>query len=137
MPLTGPSELVSFDGVAALESTRDAVGDGLLSFVEFTSSDHTPLFVADSVVELYRDEAHLMDHYDRVLAHLNMDFMGRDAYEKTLLPNAGRVRAIVTRMEALILLRILAGDEGLYIALTPDANVQAVIDAVEPVMDIE
>lgn len=135
MPLTGTSELVEFDGSAALEATRDAVSDDLLSFVEFTSSAHTPLYVADSIVDLYRDEDHLRSHYDQVLAHLNMDFLERDTYEKTLLPNAGRVRAQVTRMEELILLRMLTADEGLYIALAPDASVEAAIDAVEPIMD--
>ncbi|WP_255197208.1 hypothetical protein [Halorarius litoreus] len=137
MPLTGPSELASFDGVAAMEAARDVVGDDLLSFVEFTSDAHRPLFVADEIVELYRDEDHLQRHYDRVLAHLNMDFLERDTYEKTLLPNAGRVRAIVTRMEGLTLLRMLAADEGLYVALAPDADVEPVIDAVEPVMGTE
>ncbi|WP_255148760.1 hypothetical protein [Halorarius halobius] len=135
MGLTGTSELASFDGDAALEAAREAAGDDLLSFVEFTSDDHRPLYVADEIVEMYRDEEHLLDHYDRVLAHLNMDFLERDTYEGTLLPNAGSVRAIVTRMDELVLLRMLAGGEGLYIALAPGADVDAVIDAVEPVTD--
>lgn len=137
MPLTGRSELASFDGTTALEAAHEAVGDDVLSFVEFTSDEHRPLYVADEIVDLYRDEAHLRSHYDRVLAHLNMDFLERDTYEKTLLPNAGRVRAIVTRMEELTLLRMLAADEGLYIALAPGADVEAVIEAVEPVMGTE
>lgn len=135
MGITGPSALAEFDGEAALAAARDAAGDGVLSFVEFTGDDYAVLFVADEVLDLYRDEAHLHDHYDRVLAHLNMDFLERDAYEKTLLPNAGDVRAIVTRMEGLTLLRMLAGSEGVYVALSPDVDVGAVVDAVEPVMD--
>lgn len=135
MTITGPSALAEFDGEAALVAARDAAGDGVLSFVEFTGDDYAVLFVADEVLDLYRDETHLRDHYDRVLAHLNMDFLERDTYEKTLLPNAADVRAIVTRMEALTLLRMLAGSEGVYVALSPGADAGAVIDAVEPVMD--
>jgi hypothetical protein len=137
MPLSRESELVGFDADAALAAARRAGGDGVRSFVEFTATEFRTLYVEDSILELYRDEDHLQEHYGQVLDHLNMDFLERDAYEQTLLPNAGRVRSIVTQMEELTLLRVLYGDEGLYIALDPDAPIVETTDAVEAVMSGE
>jgi hypothetical protein len=135
MPLTRDSELVAFDAEAALAAAQAAAGDGgVLSFVEFTADEFRTLFVTDEVLSMYRDEDHLQEHYDQVLSHLNMDFLERDAYEQTLLPNAGRVRSIVTQMDEMTLLRVLYGDRGLYIALAPAAPIVAVTDAVEAEM---
>lgn len=86
------------------------------------------------MLELYRDRDHLHDHYDRVLSHLHMDILERDVYEDTLLPNAGDVRAIVTYMEEMTLVRVIVGDQGLYVALDPGHSVRAVVAAVEPVL---
>lgn len=133
MPLTGESTLVSFDGDAAVEAVREAAGDGVLSVSAFTSDDFEILYVAEPVLELYRDEEHLHEHYDRVLSHLNMDILERDVYENTLLPNAGEVRGIVTYMEEMTLVRVIVGEQGLYVALDPDQSVRTVLDAVEPV----
>lgn len=130
MPLRDDPTLAGFDVEAALRATRDAAGDGLLSFVEFTPREYHIVFVDDAVVDLYRDEDHLREHYGQVLSHLNMDFLERDTYEQALLPNAGSVRALVTLMDEIALLRVLVGDEGLYIALGPDVEVQAVTDAI-------
>lgn len=138
MALTGESELVGFDAAAALDAAREAVGhDAVRSFVEFTFDEFTILYVDDGIVSMYRDEDHLREHYGRVLSHLNMDFMERDAYEQTLLPNAGRVRALVTHMEQLTLLRVIVGSKGLYLALDPAVSARAVTDAIEEVLDID
>lgn len=135
MPLTRDAELVDFDAAAALEAAREAAPqDGVLSFVEFTADEFRTLYVADEILDMYRDEAHLQEHYDQVLSHLNMDFLERDAYEQTLLPNAGRVRSIITQMDDMTLLRVLYGDSGLYIALAPDSPIVPVTDAVEAEM---
>lgn len=131
MALTGDPELVSFDAAAALDAARAATDGDVRSFVEFTAEEFTILYVDDGILAMYRDEAHLREHYGQVLSHLNMDFLERDTYETMLLPNAGRVRAIVTRMDELTLLRYLEGDEGLYIALDPDSSVPAVTNAIE------
>ncbi|MFC7234552.1 DUF7522 family protein [Halosegnis marinus] len=134
MPLTGASTLVSFDGDAATAAVREAAGDGVASVSAFTTDDFEILYVSDDVLALYRDEAHLREHYDEVLSHLNMDILEKEVYEGTLLPNAGRVRASVTYMDDLTLLRVVVEEEGLYIALQPDAPVRTVVDAVEPVL---
>jgi hypothetical protein len=64
-----------------------------------------------------------------------MDFLERETYEKTLLPNAGHVRANVTVMDRLTLLRVFVGDEGLYIALRPDSETRDVAEAVIEAVD--
>ena len=135
MPFIQETELVDFDARAALEAARDAGGDGVRSFVEFTADEFRTLYVDDGILSMYRDEEHLREHYERVLDHLNMDFLEREAYEQTLLPNAGRVRSIVTQMEDLTLLRVLHGDHGLYIALDPEVSIVDVTDSVETVME--
>ncbi|MFQ3318932.1 MAG: hypothetical protein ACI8UR_001993 [Natronomonas sp.] len=132
MPLTGEPELVDFDAETALERTRDVCGDSLQSFMEFTQDEYNIVHVADEVLEMYRDEEHLHDHYSRVLDHLHMDFMERDTYENTLLPNAGTVTSLVTHMDSLTLLRVFDGEAGLYIALDPGCSAEAVTEAIEP-----
>lgn len=134
MPLTRAPALVDLDAAAALEAARDAAGDDVWSFVEFTADEFRTLYVSDRVLSMYRDEDHLEEHYGQVLDHLNMDFLEREAYEHTLLPNAGRVRSIVTQMDDMTLLRVLYGDSGFYIALDPEAHIVPVTDAVEAVM---
>lgn len=152
MPYEGTPGLAEFDAGEALERAREvdggertegprgssderneSDGDDVLTFVEFTADEYNVVYVADEVLELYRDEAHMHDHFERVLNHLHLDFMERDAYEDMLLPNAGSVTALTTEMEEMTLLRLLSGDDGLYVALAPSADVRAIIDAVEPV----
>lgn len=133
MPYEGTPGLAAFDAGAALERAREVDGDDVLTFVEFTHDEFNVVYVADEVLELYRGEGHMLDHFERVLNHLHLDFMERDAYEDLLLPNAGAVTALTTKMEEMTLLRLLSGDDGLYVALSPDANVGAIVDAVEPV----
>lgn len=134
MPLTGEPELVDFDADAALERARDACGSGVQSFMEFTHNEYNIVYVHDDILEMYRDEAHLRDHYGRVVDHLHMDFMERDTIESTLLPNAGRVTSLVTHTEELTLLRIFDDEAGVYLALDPDCSAEAVIEAIEPLI---
>jgi hypothetical protein len=135
MSHTKKSTLVAFDGDEARAAVHEAAGDSLLSVTGFTSDDFEILYVADAVLDLYRDRDHLHEHYDQVLSHLHMDIMERDVYENTLLPNAGAVRAIVTYMEEMTLVRVIVDEQGLYVALAPDQSVRAVVEAVEPVLD--
>jgi hypothetical protein len=46
------------------------------------------------------------------------------------------VRALLTYMEELTLLRVLVGTEGLYLALDPSASAREVTDAVEDALDV-
>lgn len=134
MALTGEPELVSFDTAEALERARDLCGDGVQSLMEFTKDEYNIVYVHEDIVEMYRDEAHLRDHYGRVLDHLHMDFMERDTYENSLLPNAGSVTSLVTHMEELTLLRVFEDEGGLYVALDPGCSAEAVIEEIEPLL---
>lgn len=133
MPYEGTPGLVAFEAGEALERARGVGGDDILTFIEFTADEFNVVYVADEVLELYRDEAHMREHFQEVLNHLHLDFMERDAYEDMLLPNAGSVTSLTTRMEEMTLLRLLSGDDGLYVALSPDADVGDIVDAVEPI----
>lgn len=134
MPLSGESELVDFDADEALQRAREACDDGVQSVMEFTHDEYNILFVEDEIVSMYRDEEHLREHYSRVLDHLHMDFMERDTYENTLLPNAGSVSSLVTVMDELTLLRVFGANAGLYIALDPDCSAEAVVEAIGPLL---
>lgn len=134
MTITGESKLVDLDADAALERARDVCGDGVQSLMEFTHDEYNIVYVHEDIVSMYRDEEHLREHYGRVLDHLHMDFMERDTYENTLLPNAGRVTSLVTRMDELTLLRVFDEQAGLYIALDPGCSAEAVIEVIEPLL---
>lgn len=134
MAITGDPELADFDVEEALERIRTVCGEGVLSLMEFTHHEYNIVYVHEDVVGMYQDEAHLEDHYSRILDHLHMDFMERDTYENTLLPNAGSVTSIITHMEELTLLRIFDETTGLYIALDPECSAEAAIEEIEPLI---
>jgi len=129
MALTQASTLVSFDADAALAAVRDQVGEGLLAGVEFTTDDHRTLYAADVVVELYGDEAAMLDHFEEIHRYVHVDFTERELFEDVV--GGGDVRAMVTYMDHATLVRVIDEREGLFVTVAPDAEVTAVVEAVE------
>jgi hypothetical protein len=90
MALTGEPELVSFDTAEALDRARDVCGDGVQSLTEFSKDEYDSAFVHEDVVEMYREGAHLRDHYGRVLDHLHMDSWSGTPTRTPCSPTRGR-----------------------------------------------
>ena len=131
MALRNSTNIVAFDADAAMEAAREVAGDALRTAVEYDQESYNVLFVDDTVQSLYADKEDMYDHFDAISSYVHLDFAERDLFEESLLPAAGAVQALVTRMEYLTLVRIFVGDEGLFLSLDPDTPVIEVIDAVK------
>ncbi|PSP79535.1 hypothetical protein BRC81_04810 [Halobacteriales archaeon QS_1_68_20] len=66
----------------------------------------TGVFVADETLSMYRDEAHMREHFDQIHNHVHMDFMEVNLMVDSLVPPAEQVRYITTAMDVRTLVRI-------------------------------
>ena len=126
------SAIVGCDARAVVDAAREAAGDSLRTVVEYDIDTFRPLYVDETTRSMYRSEARMYDHFDRIHAFVHVDFTERDLFQEDLLPPAGDVRAIVTEMEGMTLVRILRGDCGLFLGVDPDVRTSSLVDAVRP-----
>lgn len=131
MPVTRESEIVEFDAVAVREATRDAAEGPVFSLVEFDFEDFNPLYVADETVAMYTDEDHMMEHFERIHDYVNLDFTELQLFTEELLPTEDRVHFITTALDNLKVVRYYRDEQGLFVALSADEEVQSVVDAIE------
>lgn len=130
MPLENDPAIVDFDAAAALAAVRETVDGTLYSFVEYDDDGFNHLYVADETLAFYPDEAEMFDHFERIHGYVHVDFMEMELFTDTIVPIADSVEHIVTATDALTILRIYVGDQGLFVALDPDEPVSPVLDAI-------
>lgn len=135
MPDDTGSETPSFDAEAVLDAVRDAVEDDLLTAVAYDADDFETLYVADAVYDMYPSEDRMYEHFDHLHSYVHLDFTEVELFQGDLLPYAGDVRFLVTGFEALTVVRVLYDRDGLFLGLTPDASMDAVMDAVRSELD--
>lgn len=128
-------EVTSFDADAVVDAARDAVGDKLLTCVEYTADDFDTLYVADEVEAMYPSEERRHEHFEHLHGYVHLDFTEVQLFQDELLPYAGDVHFLVTGFEALTAVRVLSGREGLFLSVTPDASIDALTDAVRGALD--
>lgn len=134
MAVSSPSTVVDFDAEAALRAAREVVGDALHIAIEFDADEFNTLFVDRQTVDLYGGTEPMVEHFAQVHSYVHIDFTEQEMFEDLLFA-AGGVRAFTAHMEYVTAVRILVGQEGLFLGLDPDAPVSAVIDAVESAID--
>lgn len=133
MRIEGESSLVSFDAETATERARDVAGDALNTVVEYRGDEWQALFVASETVEKYGGLEETYDVTDELHRSLRLDLQERELYSD-LLVDVGNLRAFVLVFDDLTVIRYTMGQEGLYVALEPEANVRRVIAALRPVL---
>lgn len=72
----------------------------------------------------------MLDHFEAVSSYVHVDFVEKDLFEDVFRA-AGEVRAFVTYMDAVVLVRLLVGQEGLFFTVDSAADVTAFVTAVE------
>ncbi|MFC4448048.1 hypothetical protein [Halorussus aquaticus] len=125
------STLVDFDAEAALSAAREVSDDAVHLCVEYTPEEFHTLYADELTMSLYggdRDE--MDDHFEQVHSYVHVDFTERDLFGD-VFRSAGEVRSFVTYMDYVTLVRVLVGQQGLLFTTDPDADVTAVVDAVE------
>lgn len=133
MRIEGESSLVSFDAETATERAHDVAGDALNTVVEYRGDEWQALFVASETVEKYGGLEETYDVTDELHRSLRLDLQERELYSD-LLVDVGNLRAFVLVFDDLTVIRYTMGQEGLYVALEPEANVRRVIAALRPVL---
>lgn len=134
MAVANESTVVGFDADAALASAREVAGEALHMAIEYDATDFNALYVDEGTIALYGDETVMLDHFGEVHSYVHIDFTEQQMFEDILYA-AGGVRAFTAHMDHVTAVRILDGQEGLFLALDPDAPVSPVIEAVETAIE--
>lgn len=124
------SDFVSFDSAAVFEVLRRSTGQQLLLYAEFDREDFRIIYASDSLEEALGGDDELAAVGDYLHDHVELETKLRQVLED-LPPLAGDVKANVTRLENVVLLRYYFGQEAVFVALTPDTDVTGVLDALE------
>lgn len=130
MPRLNDSELLAFDADATLDRVLETVDNPLFSFVEFTSETFVPLYVAEETIEYYEGREPMLDHFEEIHGYITLDFTEQELFTTSLFPDAERVEYLVTAMDFVTLVRVYAGQSGVYIGLHPDEAIGPVVDTV-------
>lgn len=134
MTIDEPAALVDFDADAMVEAGRSVAGPGLAGFVEFDATDIHPMFVADALVGMYRDEEHMREHFWELQSYRNVDDDERAVFDRTL-DAAGEVRYVGTRMEHATMVRIYDGEQGAWVTFGLGAPVWEATEAMLETLD--
>ncbi|HKL29157.1 MAG TPA: hypothetical protein VJ898_07795 [Natrialbaceae archaeon] len=134
MPFVTESNLVGYDAEAAVGAARDATDAELLAAASYTADGHQLLYVSDAFVDRYGSREAADEVTERVHSYIRLDLIERDLFDD-LVPAVGETRAFTTHTDTTVIVRVLAGDEGFYCSFMPGAEVTAVVEAVEAVID--
>ncbi|WP_338729335.1 hypothetical protein [Haladaptatus sp. DJG-WS-42] len=130
MNFTGTTTVVDFDAEAALEAAASISDAEVLIGVEYNTEAFNILYVSDVVDTLYQDREQMTAHFDTIHSYVHLDFTERELFKDLFVDPAG-VRAFVTYMGNMIAIRLLSGDDGLFIGLAPGSAVTGVVTSVE------
>lgn len=135
MVISNPSSVVSFDADAVRRVIEDTVEGSLRSLVEYNTDEFNPLYVDETTLAFYEDEAHMMAHFEEIHSYVDLDFTEQELFTEQLFPVTDRVRYLVTGFDVFTLLRIYVDDEAVFVAIDPDEPIQPLVQAVEDVIN--
>jgi hypothetical protein len=129
MGISEPSKVVEFDAEAALAAGREAVGEALLTCVEYEKEKANPMFIRDQVLAMYDGRDHMQAHFENIQEYFHVDLSEKELMQRELSP-AGKVRYFVTEMEMASMVRIQSPEKyaGIWVTLAPGAPVSEVAD---------
>lgn len=130
MAVRNDPSVVSFDAERAAEAAHAVAGRDLSLVVEYDRTAFEVLFRAGAFAARFEDEEALRAQLARAHSYAHLDFTGGELFED-LSADAGEVRALATYLDDYVGVRALVDEEGLFLALAPDASVTAVLEAVE------
>lgn len=134
MAVSETSTLVEFDGDAALSAAREVDEEAVHLCVEYTAEEFHTLYADDVTMALYGDREEMTDHFEEVHSYVHIDITEKDLFRE-IFRGAGEVRSFVTFMDHVVLVRFVTDQEGLFISADPDADVTAIVEAVETAIE--
>jgi hypothetical protein len=133
MPVVNPPSVVNFDVERVVGALLDEFGGDVLTIVEYDRETYNTLYVADAIRGRYPDEETMEDHFAGIHAYVYLDFTESDLFEDLFVASGG-TRAFVTYMRDLVAIRVVDGSEGVFVSVTPDVEVSAVVELVEGII---
>lgn len=131
MEISEDSTLADLDADAALAAAKKVANGGIHLCIEYSSEEFQTLYADELTMSMYGDECEEMrDHFEEVHSYVHIDFTERDLFSE-LFRGAGNVRSFVTYMDHVVLVRVLVGQQGLFLTTDPDADVTALVEAIE------
>ena len=134
MVVSEDSTLVDFDADAAVSAAREQSEGEVHLCVEYTTEGFHTLYADETTLSLYGDREEMTDHFEEVHSYVHVDFTERGLFED-LFVGAGEVRSFVSQMEYVTLIRVLDGEQGLFLTVDPGTDVTAIVEAVEAGLD--
>jgi len=134
--VTKPSSLVGFDADAATEAALDVAGDDLLVSSEYTPECFQVLFLSERLIDRWGNVDDVMDVGEAVHAFMHDDFTERELYDE-IYPSVSETYAFATFTDRATFVRVLTGDEGLYLSLAHGADVTPVVERVKSAIETE
>ena len=134
MVVSEDSTLVDFDADAAVSAAREQSEGEVHLCVEYTTEGFHTLYADETTLSLYGDREQMTDHFEEVHSYVHVDFTERNMFEDIFV-GAGEVRSFVTQMEYVTLIRVLDGEQGLFLTVDPGTDVTAIVEAVEARLD--
>jgi hypothetical protein len=134
MVVSEDSTLVDFDADAAVSAAREQSEGEVHLCVEYTTEGFHTLYADETTLSLYGDREQMTDHFEEVHSYVHVDFTERNMFEDVFV-GAGEVRSFVTQMEYVTLIRVLDGEQGLFLTVDPGTDVTAIVEAVEAGLD--
>lgn len=134
MPYVGEKRVVSFDAETAVDALVDAVGDDLRAVAEYDRDDVNVVFAAELIVGAFGGVEPVEEFANDFHDHATHDFYEREIFDD-LFPMTGDARAFITTMDDLLAVRYLTATEGLFVAATPGASLDAILDALDDVVE--
>lgn len=137
--MTGSDDVVSFDVDATVEAIRGALDGeaGDVHAIAVYTPDAYELAYVDGVTRsFYDDDERMAAHFDRIHRYAGIDFSEIELFVDDLFPVAGGVEYIATGMEHLTVIRVYAGDEGVFVSAEPSIDPSAVVEAVREAVDV-
>ena len=134
MVVSEDSTLVDFDADAAVSAAREQFEGEVHLCVEYTTEGFHMLYADETTLSLYGDREQMTDHFEEVHSYVHVDFTERNMFEDVFV-GAGEVRSFVTQMEYVTLIRVLDGEQGLFLTVDPGTDVTAIVEAVEAGLD--
>ena len=134
MAVSEESTLVDFDADVAVAAAREVADGSLHLCVEYTPEEFRTLYADELTVSLYGDREEMGSHFEEVHSYVHIDFTEKDLFSE-IFRAAGEVRSFVTLMEHAALVRVIVGQQGLFLSTDPDADVNAIVEAVEAALD--
>lgn len=87
--MTSPSgpEIIDGDSTAIVRATEDAADGPVYSLVEFDLDRYHTLYVHETTRAMYESSADMERHFDRIHAHVNLDFTRRSCSPRISCPS--------------------------------------------------